>query len=179
MKIESVRIENFRSFRDVKIPFNDYTCLVGANGAGKSTALTALNIFFKESENVPTDVSSLDREDFHGKDTEKPVKITVTFVGLSDAAKEDFADYVRQEKLIISAEARYEEASGRAPVKQYGQRIGMTDFAEFFKAEGDKSPVSRLKEIYIGIKSKYSDLPNPGTRPVMIKCLRARTGIGC
>ncbi|HHY50152.1 MAG TPA: ATP-binding protein, partial [Alphaproteobacteria bacterium] len=36
MRIASVRIENFRSFADATIPFNDYGCLVGPNGAGKS-----------------------------------------------------------------------------------------------------------------------------------------------
>lgn len=37
MKIVSVRIENFRSFKDETIDFNNYNCLVGPNGAGKST----------------------------------------------------------------------------------------------------------------------------------------------
>ena len=35
MKIDSVRIENFRSFADATISLNDYACLVGPNGAGK------------------------------------------------------------------------------------------------------------------------------------------------
>ena len=55
MKIASLRIKNLRSFSDVTIPFNDYTCLVGPNGAGKSTVLCALNLFFRETENVSTD----------------------------------------------------------------------------------------------------------------------------
>lgn len=33
MKIKSVRIENFRSIDDATVPLNDYTCLVGPNGA--------------------------------------------------------------------------------------------------------------------------------------------------
>ena len=59
MKIESVRIENLRSFKDVTVPLNDYTCLAGPNGAGKSTVLYALNIFFRESIN-------LNAKSFHG-----------------------------------------------------------------------------------------------------------------
>lgn len=35
MKLSKLRIENFRSFKDETIHFDDYTCLVGANGAGK------------------------------------------------------------------------------------------------------------------------------------------------
>ena len=64
MRIESVCIENFRSFEDATVPFNKYACLVGPNGAGKSTVLTALNVFFRESENLPTDLGQLEQEDF-------------------------------------------------------------------------------------------------------------------
>jgi predicted ATPase len=39
MKIESVRNENFRAFKDETVIFRDYTCFVGPNGAGKSTVL--------------------------------------------------------------------------------------------------------------------------------------------
>lgn len=51
MKIESVRIENFRSFKDETIKLNNYTCFVGVNGSGKSTVLNALNVFL---DNVKT-----------------------------------------------------------------------------------------------------------------------------
>ncbi|MEZ4690065.1 MAG: AAA family ATPase [Ignavibacteria bacterium] len=50
MKIESVRIENFRSFKDETIILDDYTCFVGPNGAGKSTVFYALNIFFDNTK---------------------------------------------------------------------------------------------------------------------------------
>ena len=45
MRLRSLRIENFRSFEDQTIPFDNYTCFVGPNGSGKSTVLIALNIF--------------------------------------------------------------------------------------------------------------------------------------
>lgn len=96
MKIKSVRIENFISFKDAEIPLDDYTCLVGPNGSGKSTILTALNVFFRQSENTATDLIRLDREDFHCKNTSAPVTITVTFSDLSKEAQEDFSDYARQ-----------------------------------------------------------------------------------
>lgn len=39
MKIESVKIENFRSFKNETIVLDNYTCFVGSNGSGKSTFL--------------------------------------------------------------------------------------------------------------------------------------------
>ena len=173
MKIESVRIENLRSFANVTVPLDDYTCLVGPNGAGKSTILCALNIFFRESENVATDLIQLDLEDFHRKKTEKPIRITVTFTDLDDEAQQDFADYFRQGKLVVSAVATFDEGTGKAEVKQYGQRLGMKDFGKFFVALADKKKkVSELKEIYNEIKNEYPDLPRSGTKDSMTESLR-------
>jgi len=71
MKLKSLRIQNLRSFKDETIAFNDYTCLVGANGAGKSTVLCALNIFFREIDSL----KCLNEEDFHHKNTKNPIII--------------------------------------------------------------------------------------------------------
>ena len=135
MKIASIRIDNFRSFEDATVPFNNYACLVGPNGAGKSTVLTALNVFFRESENLPTDLSQLEQEDFHCKNTAAPVRITVTFADLSNEAQDDFSDYVRQGQLVVTADATFDEATGKAQVKQYGQRLGMKALSVFFEVE--------------------------------------------
>lgn len=172
MKIESIRIENFRSFRDETIAFDDYTCLVGPNGGGKSTVLYALNVFFRDTENASTDVTSLSIEDFHQKSTSDPVRITVTFVDLSDAAKEDFKDYFRQDKLIVSAVARFDSATSRAEVKQYGMRLGMEELRPFFEAAGDGKPVAELKKIYAQLRDKHPDLPAPGSKDAMTEALR-------
>ena len=41
--IKSVRIVNFKSLAAVTIPIGHFNCLVGMNGAGKSTVLQALD----------------------------------------------------------------------------------------------------------------------------------------
>ena len=172
MRIESVHIENFRSFEDGTVPFNNFACLVGPNGAGKSTLLTALNVFFRESENLPTDLSKLEQEDFHCKNTEAPIRITVTFCNLSEEAQDDFSDYVRQGRLVITAAATFDEASGTAQVKQYGQRLGMTALRPFFEALDGSKKVGELKEIYNDLRGTYPDLPAPGTKDAMVTALR-------
>ena len=167
MRIESVRIENFRSFKDATVPFNRYACLVGPNGAGKSTVLTALNVFFRETENLPTDLSQPDQEDFHCKNISEPIRITVTFCDLSEEAQEDFSDYVRQGRLVISAVATFNEVNGKAQVKQYGQRLGMTALSPFFEALSEGKRVSELKDIYNELRTTHTDLPVPGTKDAM------------
>ena len=172
MKIASVRIQNFRSFADATIPLNNYSCLVGPNGAGKSTVLTALNLFFRELENAPTDLSHLDTEDFHRRNIADPICITVTFTDLSPEAQRDFASYCRQEKLIVSAVATFDDTTGKAEVKQYGQRLEIKAFAPFFKASDDGEKVPELKSIYSSIRSAFPGLPLPGTKARMTTALR-------
>jgi len=172
LKIASVRIENFRSFKDQTIPFNDYTCLVGPNGAGKSTVLTALNVFFRESNDLPTDLSQLNEEDFHCRITNNPVKITVTFTDLSDDAKKDFADYVRQDQLVVSAVAVFDENTRKAPIIQYGQRKAINEFASFFEASKSSTRVKELKKHYEIIQKQFPELESPGTKDSMIQALQ-------
>jgi predicted ATP-dependent endonuclease of OLD family len=147
VKIESVRIENFRSFKDETIKFDNYTCFVGANGSGKSTVLNALNVFFRQYKDSKTDLSKLTGEDFHHKNTDEPVKITVTFTELSDTAKDELSDYVRQDKLIVSSVAKYDSNTNSADVKQFGNRLGFQDFRKYFDAEKDGEKVAELKLI--------------------------------
>lgn len=145
MKIESVRIQNFRAIKDLTVPLGDYACLVGPNGGGKSTILTALNVFFRYSTDAVTNLLALDEEDFHKKNTSEPIRVTVIFSDLSVEAQADFADYYRQGKLIVSAFARWDPASRTATVLQFGQRLAMKPFAPFFKAEGDGAKVDELR----------------------------------
>jgi len=151
-------IKNLRCVKKATVTLDNYTCLVGPNGAGKSTVLYALNIFFRHIENSPTDVVFLSAEDFHLHNTGEPIEIAVTFTDLSQAAEEDFKNYVRQGKLTISSVAEFDPESNRAEVKQYGQRLGMETFKPFFKAHGDGASASDLKSIFESLENEIPDL---------------------
>jgi predicted ATP-dependent endonuclease of OLD family len=172
MKISSLKIENFRSFKDETIEFDDYNCLVGPNGAGKSNVLNALNVFFHEMESSALDLVNLCEEDFHEKDTSKPIRITVTFSDLNEVAKTDLKDYVRQDKLVVCAIAEWDAVERTALVVQRGLRAGMKDFAPFFKASNDKANVKELLGTFADIQKKYPDLKGGKTKPAMTDSLR-------
>lgn len=173
MKIAQVRIENLRGYKDQTVTFNDYTCLVGPNGAGKSTILCALCIFFRDTEHFVTDLHSLQPEDFHCLVTDLPIRVTVTFTDLSAEAAEDFKEYYRQGKLVITAEAKFDPATKTAEVRQYGQRLVMREFKPYFAADGDKKPAAYLKEKYHEIRSKFPDLPDVSVKAQMADALQA------
>lgn len=172
MKIESVHIENFRGFAEETISFDDYTCLIGPNGAGKSTILTALNVFFRQYKDSKTDLSKLSADDFHHKNVTEPIKITVAFTDLSDEAKSDLSDYVRQGKLIVSAVAKYDAGTERAEVKQFGNRLGIEDFRPYFDADKIGESAASLKEKYANLRSKYPALEDAKTKPAMVAALQ-------
>lgn len=172
MKIESVYIKNFRCFKEDTIYFDDYTCLVGANGAGKSTVFSALHVFFRHYKDSKTDLSKLIDKDFHHSNTKDPILIRVTFKDLSDQAKLDLKDYVRQDKLIVTAEATYDELSQKAEIKQYGSRFGIKDFKIFFEKEKAAAKAPELNECYAEIKEKYPELTAANSKDAKMAALR-------
>lgn len=172
MKLERIRIENFRSFSDETIDFNAYTCLVGPNGAGKSTILTALNVFFRNTTSTSTNVVSLCKEDFHHENTDIPIKITLTFKDLSAEAQADLKHYFRQGRLVVSATAAWNGATNTAEVRQYGQRTVMKLFMPYFKAVEQKAKAQQLKELYDELRKSVPDLSNATTGPARESALR-------
>lgn len=64
MFIKSIRIKNLRAYEDETIEFAPYTGLIGANGAGKSTILCALNIFFARRKALQLTSATLTEKTF-------------------------------------------------------------------------------------------------------------------
>lgn len=172
MRIQSIKIKNLRSLKEATVPLDFYTCLVGPNGAGKSTLLCALNIFFRETDNASTDLVYLTADDFHHKNTTQPVEITITFIDLNAEAQEDFKEYFRHGQLVISAIAQFDTNTGKAEVKQYGQRLAMGAFSAFFKAYGDGEKAGPLKELFNALREQFPDISNASTKDAMAEALR-------
>jgi predicted ATP-dependent endonuclease of OLD family len=62
MKIESIKIKNFRCFEDLELHFNQCHALIGVNGSGKTSVLEAIN--FASSGGL----AYLNEQDFNDKD---------------------------------------------------------------------------------------------------------------
>ena len=173
MKIKRIRIEHFRCWKDQSIDLDNYNCFVGANGAGKSAILCALNLFFRHSQNSPTNVLNLDEEDFYQKDVSKPIRITVTFDDLSAQAQVDLKAYYRQGELTVHTEALWDEKTASAIGNHYGSRKIMTTFSPYFEAEDSgKKSAEDLKGIYKTLKDAFPELPAAKTKDAMRDALR-------
>jgi len=172
MKLKSLRIQNFRAFKDQTISFGDYACLVGANGAGKSTVLTALCVLFRESGTSRSNLELLAKEDFHSQDTSSPIIITATFGELSTEAAEDLKAYVRQDQLVISAQASWDDALTAAPVKQRGERLVIPAFTKYFADTKSGASAAELKILYRELCTEFTDLPSVTSKAAMEEALR-------
>lgn len=172
MRIASVRIQNLRSFKDQAVEFDPYTCLIGPNGAGKSNVLFDLNIFFGEDGPSPTDLATLEEEDFHNKDTSEPIRITVTFTDLTEAAKADLKAYVRHDKLVVAAVVEWDAESRTAKVTAVGERNVMRAFARYFDAEKNKASAAELKAIFAELRTAHPGVKAATTKETMREALR-------
>lgn len=85
MKIQNVKIKNFRSYKDeVSIAIGDLTTFVGKNDIGKSSVLEALDIFFNDGKGA----IKLDKDDINKQsqvDGINEISITVCFDELPDS----------------------------------------------------------------------------------------------
>ena len=154
MKIQKVTIENFRSLKDVTIPMDGYTAFVGANGAGKSNILTALNVFFEGK--LPNN-AALAADDFYKGKTDNPFEVSVTLCDLSKEAENEFKHYYPHETLIFSVLATHEN-NNDITLTYRGKREGIRNFEKYFDATQGKSKIySELREQYPALPEARND----------------------
>lgn len=173
MRIQSVRIKNFRAFKDVKIDFEkDYTCFVGENSVGKSTVLNALNIFFQQDENQQS-YTKLGKSEFHQENIDEPIEITVTFSDLNSYEQQELSSHYRHGVIVCKTIAKFNKGKeyGYAEPEQKIARRGIEDFTSFFKAEKGGSLVPDLRNIYEGFKKNHPSLPEATKKNAMKEAL--------
>ena len=97
MKIQSVRIQNFRTLKDVTIPFDAVTTFIGPNGAGKSTVLRALDWFFNGKP------GSLTEKDCSFGAIDQDIEVQITFSDLTGKDREALGKYAPEGAVTFTA----------------------------------------------------------------------------
>jgi putative ATP-dependent endonuclease of the OLD family len=128
MIIEAVSVRHYRAIEEATLDLDPLTYLVGRNGAGKSTFLNALGVFFNA-------LAVNGEGDFYHRDTSTPIEIIVTFGDLGPQAEAEFARYVRQDHLVVTR--RYEwDGSKAANGSYYGVTGRFPGFAAIRSVDG-------------------------------------------
>lgn len=89
MRLTHLRIINFRSCRDITLEIGRMHALVGANNAGKSSVLRALDFLFNPS------TKSLNEESFWNRDTNLEIRVEAIFSELTDKETEALGTYLK------------------------------------------------------------------------------------
>lgn len=111
MKLYSVKIKNFRSYKDeVEIKIDDLTTFVGKNDIGKSTVLEALDIFFNDGKG--NYVVKIDKEDINKSslgEGDKDIFITAVFTELPSSITIDATNPTTFEnEFLLNSDSRLE-----------------------------------------------------------------------
>ena len=139
MIVKAIHVKNFRSLLNERIDCDNLTVLVGRNGAGKSSFLRALELFYDQSATVSS-------EDFYAEDTNNEIEIAVTFRDLGTEEKLLFDLYLDGDELTV---ARVFNLSIRKSGSYHGMRLQNPEFEEVRKAGGKTE-----------IRNKYNDIRN-------------------
>lgn len=131
MFIQNVHVRNFRSILDESLPCDSLTALVGRNGSGKSSFLSALELFYDVSARVTP-------EDFYSENVDQDIEVAVTFAGLSEEARDLFSAYIEDDSLTVVRV--FSLATGVKSGTYHGVRLQNPDFSTVRNA-GSKTNV--------------------------------------
>ena len=149
MLIQEVHVKNFRSILDESLPCDSLTALVGRNGSGKSSFLSAIELFYEPSAKVTA-------EDFYSEDVTQDIEIEVTFTDLSPEAKSLFSAYIDNDALTVAR--IFSLAEGKKPGAYHGMRLQNPELA-IVRNAGNAGSI-RSKYTQVRTKEKYSSLPS-------------------
>lgn len=148
MKIQSVRIKNFRTLKDVTIPFDSVTTFIGPNGAGKSTVLRALDWYFNGKP------GSLTEKDCSFGATDEDIEVQVTFADLTDKDRNELGKYAPAGVTTFTAWKR------RGPDGAESLSANSKSYPPFNAIRGKGSAADK-KAAYNDLRSSDSSLALP------------------
>jgi len=148
MRIQLIQIKNFRTLKDVVIPFDSVTTFIGPNGAGKSTVLRALDWFFNGKPGSLTD------SDCSFGVTTENIEVQVTFADLTDKDREALGKYTPSGASAFTAWKR------RSPDGSEVLSANAKGFPEFNSIKSAAGAAAK-KDLYANLRSSRSDLALP------------------
>lgn len=159
MRVESVKIKNFRNFEDVEFDCTKNNIVIGLNDVGKSNLLYALRMVFdyqiRNKELIETD--------FFKKNISDPIEIIVK-IDLSDDNVEENQKILAkigslnsvdksEEKLIIKYIGIFEEHQALQWCVPYGDDL---DYVDIPRAGLNQTTIDRIfKPMYIDSQMKF------------------------
>ena len=158
MQIQNVHVKNFRSILNESLPCDSLTALVGRNGSGKSSFLSALELFYNPAARVTP-------EDFYAEDVTQDIEIAVKYVDLNAEAKDFFSAYIDNDSLTV-VRVFSDPQSGKSG-SYHGMRLQNPDFVDI---RNTGAAMDRRRK-YNDIKGeeKYASLPSVSSADAVLR----------
>lgn len=160
MRIKRIHIKNFRSILDEYIDCDSLTALVGRNGSGKSSFLSALQLFYESS-------SAVNREDFYSESLSQNIEVAVTFTDLSGEAKGLFSSYMDKKDLTV-VRVFSDPELGKSGT-YHGIRLQNAKFDDIRKAGGKRDITGQYNKVRES--GEYPSLPTVRSADDALKAL--------
>lgn len=160
MRIKCVHVKSFRSIQDESIDCDSLTALVGRNGSGKSSFLSALELFYEPSGRVKV-------EDFFTEDVANDIEVAITFTDLSQEARELFARYIDNDDLTVTRV--FSDPQLGKPSSYHGTRLQNPEFLEVRNVGGKRDIIKKYKELRE--KGAYPSLPVANSADTVLAAL--------
>lgn len=166
MKINHVKIKNYRSLKDMDLKVDDYTALIGSNGSGKSSVLYALSWFFTGKGLEPTDVHGAKIQSLESSASiDSPVSVSVTFSDLTDVDRGRLLEYGRGNTVTFTRSW----SAGDGKSKVVGNALAGPGFAQVRQQKLLKD----LRSSYGALREAGIDLPDLGSQAPKDSILQA------
>lgn len=149
MRLKSIRIRNFRAIEDLQVELAPQTAILGGNGCGKSTILRAMDRFFGQQ-------STMEADDFFGRDLNRPIELELTFVGFNDTEAALFASRIHHAEMTVTRV--FESGGGKTNGRYYGSTLkhpGFTAIRAIDAAVEKRAAYTQLR----GSDPRYASLP--------------------
>jgi len=160
MQIQNVHVKNFRSILDESLPCDSLTALVGRNGSGKSSFLSALELFYNPAASVTP-------EDFYAEYVAQDIEITVKYVDLNAEAKDFFSAYIDNDSLTV-VRVFSDPQSGKSG-SYHGMRLQNPDFVDIRNTGAAMDRRSKYNDIRG--EGKYESLPSVNSAVAVLRAL--------
>ena len=145
MKIHRLKIQGFKRIEDAEILFGDATFLIGANNAGKSTILKAIELLLSAKKQIPSQeyYSTIDEETGETKLAVDKITLEADFRNIPLEAN----DWRGFKGRIFTYEAASENDTGLSVIYRKTYNLGKDVIIEF------RSKNREIKPEYVGCKT--------------------------
>ena len=163
MKIENLKVKNYKSISELSVNFGTLTAIVGKNNFGKSTTLDALQCFYGLKE--------ISIEDFH-LGTKQDIEIQVTFENIDEA---DLDRYIGYKIMLAKMTAKIKSnpgdevfSAGQLKKLQEDREKKQNEAIEKYNITNDGTMVIVYSYSYTG-KATYKINDKPITKSDIVK----------